>query len=325
MTPIYKSGDRHSPASYRFISLTSIPCKILERLIKKVIVDHLPRNNLISDMQHGFLPGRSCSTNLLLFMDSLTQARDDGLISHAIFFDFAEAFDKVPHKPLLHKLEAYGVCCELLQWINSFLTDRSFCVKVDQTLSSPATVHSGVPKGSVIGPLLFLVYINDLTDVISSRSLLYADDFKIWTSDNPDVLQEDIISIKNWSTSWSLPIIDTKCAHMSIRGASGNHFIITTVPRQTTFLLSTSRRTWVFGSHPAYPSHITTLWLQRRVHRSEYDQRNLSTDQPRRFSAALRNLCPASPGIRQLCRSLRTANGYELFGESTTHSHSICQ
>ena len=146
VTPIYKSGDRHSPASYRPISLTSIPCKILERLIKKAILDHLQRNHLISDMQHGFLPGRSCSTNLLLFMDSLTQARDDGLISDAIFFDFVKAFDKVPHKPLFHKLEAYGVCGELLQWINLFLTDRSFCVKVDQTLSSPAPLSLWRPS-----------------------------------------------------------------------------------------------------------------------------------------------------------------------------------
>ena len=99
-------------------------------------------------------------------------------------------------------------------------------MKVDQTLSSPASVHSGDPSRLCPRATFFLVYINGLTDVISSRSLLYADDLKIWTSDNPDVLQEDIISIKNWSTSWSLPINDTKCAHMSLGGASGNRFII---------------------------------------------------------------------------------------------------
>ena len=137
VTLIYKSGDRHSPARYRLISLTSIPCKILERLIKKAILTHLQMNELISDSQHGFLPGRSCTTNLLLYIDSLTPARDDGVILDTIFFDFARVFDKVPHKALLHKLQAYGVCGELLQWIDSFLTDRSFCVKVGQTLSSP--------------------------------------------------------------------------------------------------------------------------------------------------------------------------------------------
>ena len=114
----------------------------------------------------------------------------------------------------------------LLQRINSFLTDRSFCVKVDQTLSLPAPVYSGVPHGSVLGPLLFLVYINDLVEVISSRSLLYAYDLKIWTSDDRNVLQEDIINVKNWSISWNLPINDAKCAHMSLGGTSANRFII---------------------------------------------------------------------------------------------------
>ena len=137
VTPIYKYGDRHSPASYRPISLPSTPCRILERLIKKAILTHLQRNKLISDSQHDFLPGRSCTTNLLLYMDSLAQARNDGLISDTIFFHFVKALDKVPHKPLLHKLQAYGVCGELLQWIDSFLTDRSFCEKVDQTLHLP--------------------------------------------------------------------------------------------------------------------------------------------------------------------------------------------
>ena len=137
VTPIYKYGDRHSPASYRHISLTNIQCKIPERLTKKAILTHFQRNELISDSQHGFLPGRSCTTNLLLYMDSPTQAPDNGLISETIFFYFTKAFDKVPHKPLPHKLQAYGVCGELMQWVNSFLTDRSFCLKVDQTLSSP--------------------------------------------------------------------------------------------------------------------------------------------------------------------------------------------
>ena len=132
--------------------------------------------------------------------------------------------DKVPHKPLLHKLQAYGVCGELLQWINSFLTDRSFCGKVDQTLSSSAPVYSGVLQGSVLGPLLFLVYINDLTDVISSRSLLYADDLKIWTSDDPNALQEDIINVNNWPVSWNLPISDAKCAHVSLAGTAKKGF-----------------------------------------------------------------------------------------------------
>ena len=159
-------------------------------------------------------------------MDSLTQTWDDELISYTIFFDCTKAFDKDPYKPLLHKLQANGVWGEPMQWINSFLTDRSFCVKVDQTLSSPAPAYTGVPQCSVLGPLLFLVYINDLTDVISSRSILYADDFEIWTSNDPNALQVDIISVKNWSISGNLSINDFKCVHMSIGGTLANRFII---------------------------------------------------------------------------------------------------
>ena len=99
-------------------------------------------------------------------------------------------------------------------------------MNVDQTLSSPAPVYSGVSQGYVLGPLLFLIYINDLVDVISSRSLLYADDLKIWTSGDPNALQEDIINVKNWSISWNLPIKDAKYAHMSLGGTSANRFII---------------------------------------------------------------------------------------------------
>ena len=145
-----------------------------------------------------------------------------GLISKTIFFDLAKAFDKVPHKTLLHKLQADGVCGELLQWINSFLTDRSFSVKVDKTLSSPIPVHSVVPQGSVLGPLLSLVYINDLADVILSHSLLYADDLMIWTSDEPNALHEDSINVKNWSIAWYLLINYAKSPHMSLEVTSVN-------------------------------------------------------------------------------------------------------
>ena len=106
VTPAYKSGDHHSPASYRPIRVTSIPIKILERLIKRAILTHLQRNNLFSDSQHGFLPGQFCTANQFLYVDSLTEALYDEFISDTIFFDFANAFDKVPHKPLLHKSQA---------------------------------------------------------------------------------------------------------------------------------------------------------------------------------------------------------------------------
>ena len=224
ITPIFKTGDRLNPASYRPISLTSIPCKIMERILKKRILTHLTENGLISPLQHGFLPGRSCITNMLLFTDSLTQARDEGKISDAIFFDFAKAFDKVQHKLLLHKLQVYGIEGMLLNWIQSFLTGRTFKVKVGSTLSDSAPVESGVPQGSVLGPLLFLIYINDLPRSINNNCLLYADDLKIWASGDSVSLQTDINAVQQWSDKWNLPINASKCVHLSFGGDSRNSF-----------------------------------------------------------------------------------------------------
>lgn len=227
ITPIYKGGDRHIAKNYRPISLTSIPCKVLERLIKKAVLYHLESNGLLSRSQHGFRSNHSCITNMLIFMDSLTDAYDEGRISEAIFFDFAKAFDKVPHKPLLDKLYAYGIQGDLHAWITSFLTDRTFRVKVGQTLSTEGYAKSGVPQGSVLGPLLFLIYVNDLPDQVSSNILLYADDLKIWNAD-PRSLQNDINRIKDWSEVWGLPINDDKCGHMSFGGESNQTFHIKT-------------------------------------------------------------------------------------------------
>ena len=222
--PIFKNGARHSPSNYRPISLTSIPCKIMERLVKRNLLDHLQRNKLISRAQHGFVPYRSCITNLLLFMDSLTNAFDQGLITDAVFFDFSKAFDRVPHTPLLQKLYAYGIRGNLLNWIKDFLHNRTFHVKVGASKSEDAPVNSGVPQGSVLGPLLFLVYINDLPQQLDGKCLLFADDLKIWNPNDPSQLQMDVDSVKRWSEEWGLPINEEKCAHVSFGGESGNAF-----------------------------------------------------------------------------------------------------
>ena len=213
--PIFKAGDRNQAGSYRPISLTSVLCKILERLLKRELLGHLLDNQLLSPAQHGFLPGHSCLTNLLLFLDNLTDAYDKGLTTSAIFFDFAKAFDKVPHTPLIQKLSAYGISGQFLNWISSFLNGRTFQVKLGSTLSDLAPVSSGVPQGSVLGPILFLIYVNDLPDAIKSNVLFYADDLKVWNSIDSSNLQRDVTSICDWSSVWNLPINPSKCLHMT--------------------------------------------------------------------------------------------------------------
>ena len=233
VVPIYKSGDRHSPTNYRPISLTSIPCKLMERIIKRTLLDHLIKYGLISKFQHGFLPNRSCVTNMLAFMESLTEAYDRGQVTEAIFFDFAKAFDKVPHSLLIHKLQSYRIQGPLLHWLEQFLKGRSYQVRVNDCLSQPREVLSGVPQGSVLGPLLFLIYVNDLPSQLLSHKLFYADDLKTWTSADPSALQKDLDTIMDWSSLWSLPINPSKCCHMSFGGSHTRVFHLNTTPEKT--------------------------------------------------------------------------------------------
>ena len=179
VTPIFKKGSKVIASNYRPISLTSITCRVMERIIRDIMMKHLIDNNLISNQQHGFVNNKSCTTNLLETLDFLTETLNRGLLALLIFLDFAKAFDKVSHKALLVKLKAYGFTDEIITWIKDYLTNRKQRVVIEGESSEWLDVLSGVPQGSVLGPLLFVIFINDMPNTIASLSKLFADDSKI--------------------------------------------------------------------------------------------------------------------------------------------------
>ena len=208
VVPIFKKGSRASVGNYRPVSLTSVLCKLLEKIIRDRVENHLACHNLLSPYQYGFRKGRNCTTQLLTAMDSWTKSVNDGIDTDIILLDFAKAFDKVPHTHLINKLHHYGIQGNVKLWITDFLSHRQQQTCVNNNFSDFCDVTSGVPQGSVLGPTLFLLYINDLPDCVSSDVLIFADDTKIFrkihTPDDVIILQKDLDSLFEWSSKWKL-------------------------------------------------------------------------------------------------------------------------
>ena len=210
--PIYKNTSQpHECSSYRPICLTSIVCKILEYLVQDQLTTYLMCNSLISEKQHGFLSKRSTTTNLLSFLDFCTRTLDEKQPVDVVYLDMAKAFDTVSHPKLLYKLSKIGIGGELLRWIENFLCGREQCVRVGSDKSDFTEVLSGIPQGTVLGPLLFVVYINDLNDhVLYSNVNLYADDSKIFkkvsTIDDRRELESDLLAIEAWMSDWQMSL-----------------------------------------------------------------------------------------------------------------------
>jgi len=196
IVPVFKKGISSDLGNYWPISLTSIVCKVFESIVTEDIIKHLISNNLLSDSQHDFLPKRSCPTQLLVAMEYWTNKIQQGKLVDVLYFDSKKAFDKVPNEKLLIKLKAYGITGKLLDWIRSFLQGRKQRVTLDGAKSLWTDVLSGVPQGSVLGPILLCHIINDLPQVLNNPYLLFADDTKEYSSvvDDEDIcrMQQDI-------------------------------------------------------------------------------------------------------------------------------------
>ncbi|KAL7072779.1 hypothetical protein ACQ4LE_008255 [Meloidogyne hapla] len=214
--PLFKKGDRSLVANYRPISITCSLCRIMERILFNGILGFLLNNNLISIHQFGFLPGRSTTTQLISTLEDWYNGIFGNKNIDCIYLDLRKAFDSIPHVLLLYKINKIGIRGKIYNWIKEFLSDRKYRVKINDTFSSYYNVNSGVPQGSVLGPLLFLIYINDLPDTIPKgiSIKLFADDIKIYlihdSSSQSQILKEALNNIESWCYQWGIKIAPDK-------------------------------------------------------------------------------------------------------------------
>ncbi|KAK6178413.1 hypothetical protein SNE40_013205 [Patella caerulea] len=187
----------------------------------------MTKYQLLSKHQHGFVSGRSTSTNLLAVIDTWTKALDDLTPVDTIYLDFAKAFDSVPHERLLNKLEGYGIKGEVLTWIRQFLHGRCQQVKVNGEPSDWKPVTSGIPQGSVLGPVLFVIFINDLPEIVQSLVEMFADDTKIFLpihdANSHQIIQNDIHSLTDWAKKWQLRFNASKCKTLHLGNRNPRH------------------------------------------------------------------------------------------------------
>ena len=218
--------------NYRPISLTCICCKIMESIIKAQTTEFLEKNGLLSKCQFGFRSGKSTSLQLLQCTDYWTKKLDNKTPVDIIYLDFAKAFDTVSHIKLDEKVQRCGIKGDLLLWLRAFLSNRTQRVCVNNTFSSSCNVSSGVPQGSVLGPLMFLIFINDLPDIVCDdvNCVLFADDVKIYrsicSSKDNESLQSTLDKISLWCSRWKLKLSTSKCITLHL-GKNNPNFIYT--------------------------------------------------------------------------------------------------
>ena len=211
---IYKSGLRSKPVNYRPISLTSHVVKTWERVLRRVLVSYLDFHLKLDPNQHGSRAGRSTLSQLLQHYDEILSALESGDNIDCIYLDFSKAFNKVDHGILLHKLKEIGITGKIGRWIANFLHERKQEVLVKGNKFKESILKSGVPQGSVLGPLLFLIFIGDITQGVTAKTLVYVDDAKLKENvkNDEDVnnLQENLDKVYTWADKNNMQYNDDK-------------------------------------------------------------------------------------------------------------------
>jgi hypothetical protein len=219
VVPLHKKGPTDTVTNYRPISLTPKPCKTMEQIVVEHMTAHVTRYDLLHPSQFGFTRGKSCMSQLLRYVDYVSEAINGGDLVDSIYFDFKKAFDSVSHDRLCEKLRQFGFHPKTMRWLKSFLSNRTQRVVFRAVQSTPEPVVSGVPQGSVLGPYLFLLYVNDMDNKVSSQLLKFADDLKLFrriprsmSSIETSLLQTDIDALEDWSVENALHFNASKCS-----------------------------------------------------------------------------------------------------------------
>ena len=236
ISPIFKKGEKRRAENYRPINLASVPSKVMESILKDSILEHLKANNYLLNSQHGFVPGRSVTTNLIEYLNKITAALDDGVPFDVVMVDFRRAFDRVPFDGMLVKAEAHGIDGDLLGWIRDWTKDRRQRVVLNGIESDWADVTSSVVQGSVLGPILFLIYINCIDSTLRAHDneilvSKFADDTKLGRKvgcreDNVS-LQSALDSLDKWCSDWGMQLHPDKCVviHFGRNNTQHDYFI----------------------------------------------------------------------------------------------------
>ena len=204
MVPIFKAGDSSALTNYRPISVLTFFAKVFEKIVYNKLLNFISDNNILYDHQYGFRKGRSTQQAIITLVDKITKSQDIGDIVITLLIDLKKAFDTIDHRILLRKLYSYGIRGSMLKWMESYLTDRSQYVVIDGKVSQTRGIKCGVPQGSILGPLLFIISVNDICNVSPMLfKILYADDTCVLINGNHlnnliDRLNTELISLNNW-------------------------------------------------------------------------------------------------------------------------------
>ena len=255
VTALFKKGNKAIPANYRPITLTSIVCKIIEKLVIEKLQKHLKSNQLEKKQQHGFTPKKSTTTNLIEALNIWSEALSHGLPVDIIYLDFEKAFDKVPHERLIKQLSRFGVRGNILGWIKDYLTSRHQRVRINGEFSTRSPVLSGVPQGSVLGPALFLIFVADIPEIVQNFVSLYADDSKIYNyllnstehTNTPESIQADINNLCEWSEKMQMSFNADKCHRLHL--GSKNNCYTYTLPKISNLQKSTTHIGYTYTFH----------------------------------------------------------------------------